>query len=141
MKDRNARDKFKIVTFDAEQMAIQQMSEGMIDAMVVQNPFGMGYDSVRYCFAKLTGDEKTMKEMFPKMGEPGGEIYDTGLKVVVPDSGSPLKAEMFSSFGSGVEFLSFLSFKNGCVSTTSLARKSIESKLVVFRASLLKPHL
>ncbi len=42
VKERNMRDKFKIVTFDAEQLAIQQMSDGMIDAMVVQNPFGMG---------------------------------------------------------------------------------------------------
>jgi ribose transport system substrate-binding protein len=33
--------------------------------------------------------------MLPKLGQPGGDIYDTGLKVVVPDEGSPLKAEMF----------------------------------------------
>ena len=111
VKERNARDKFKIVTFDAEQLAIQQMNDGMIDAMVVQNPFGMGYESVRYCFAKLTKDEKTLKDMFPKMGEPGGDIFDTGLKVVVPDAGSALKADMFSSFGAGVEFLSFTQFQ------------------------------
>ena len=111
VKERNARDKFKIVTFDAEQLAIQQLSEGMIDAMVVQNPFGMGYESVRYCFAKMTKDEKTLKEMFPEMGKPGGDILDTGLKVVAPDSGSPLTAEMFSSFGSGVEFLNLTKFQ------------------------------
>ena len=111
VKERNARDKFKVVTFDAEQLAIQQMNDGMIDAMVVQNPFGMGYESVRYCFAKLTKDEKTVKEMFPKMGEASGDILDTGLKVVTPDAGSPLKAEMFSAFGSGVEFLTFTQFQ------------------------------
>jgi ribose transport system substrate-binding protein len=111
VKERDARKKFTIVTFDAEQLAITQMRDGMIDAMVVQNPFGMGYESVRYCFAKLTMDEKTVKEMFPKMGEPGGDILDTGLKVVAPDAGSPLKAEMFSSFGAGVEFLSFTEFQ------------------------------
>jgi ribose transport system substrate-binding protein len=87
------------------------MGDGMIDAMVVQNPFGMGYESVRYCFAKLTKDEKTAREMFPKMGEPGGDILDTGLKVVAPDTGSILKAEMFTSFGSGVEFLSLTQFQ------------------------------
>lgn len=111
VKEKNARSRFKIVTFDAEQLAIQQMGEGMIDVMVVQNPFGMGYDSVRYALARLTGDEATVKEMFPNRGQKGGDILDTGLKVVVPDSGSPLKAEMFQSYGSGVEFLTISQFQ------------------------------
>ncbi|MEO8272429.1 MAG: hypothetical protein ABI557_22155, partial [Aureliella sp.] len=83
----------------------QQMGEGLIDVMVVQNPFGMGYDSVRYAFAKLTDDQKTVSEMFPKMGQPGGNVRDTGLKVVVPSEGSPLNADMFLEFGPGVEFI------------------------------------
>jgi ribose transport system substrate-binding protein len=111
VKEKDVRGRFKIVTFDAEQLAIQQMNEGMIDCMVVQNPFGMGYDSVLYAFAKATGDEATVKEMFPNMGQEGGDIRDTGLKVVVPDEGSPLKAEMFQSFGNGVEFLKLSEFK------------------------------
>ena len=111
VKEKNARSRFTIVTFDAEQLAIQQMDEGMIDAMVVQNPFGMGYDSVRYALAKSSGDETTTKEMFPNMGQAGGDILDTGLKVVVPNSGSPLKAEMFQSFGSSVEFLTISEFQ------------------------------
>jgi len=111
VKEKNVRDKFTIVTFDAEQLAIQQMGEGMIDAMVVQNPFGMGYDSVKYAFAKLTGDSATVAELFPKMTEPGGNIRDTGLKVVVPDSGSPLTADMFKDFGPGVQFMKFSEFQ------------------------------
>lgn len=112
VKEKNARSRFTIVTFDAEQLAIQQMGEGLIDAMVVQNPFGMGYESVRYAFAKGTGDEVTVKKMFPNMGSEGGDILDTGLKVVAPASGSPLKAEMFQSYGSGVEFLSLGAFQD-----------------------------
>lgn len=111
VKEKNARKQFTIVTFDAEQLAIQKMGEGMIDAMVVQNPFGMGYDSVRYAFAKGTGDTATLQKMFPNMGKPGGDILDTGLKVVVPDSGSPLQAEMFASYGSGVEFMNYTQFQ------------------------------
>lgn len=110
VKEKNARDKFTIVTFDAEAIAIQQMQEGMIDAMVVQNPFAMGYESVRYAFAKATGDQDTLKGMFPNMGQPGGDILDTGLKVVVP-AGSLLKAEMFESFGKSVEFLDLPAFQ------------------------------
>ncbi len=111
VKEKNVRDKFTIVTFDAEQLAIQQMGEGMIDAMVVQNPFGMGYDSVKYAFAKLTGDGATVAELFPKMTEPGGNIRDTGLKVVVPDSGSPLTPDMFKDFGPGVQYMKFSEFQ------------------------------
>ena len=111
VKEKNARDRFKIVTFDAEQLAIQQMGEGMIDVMVVQNPFGMGYESVRYAFANATGDDATVKKMFPNLGQPGGDVLDTGLKVVVPTEGSPLKPEMFQSFGSGVEFLTLKEFE------------------------------
>jgi len=110
VKEKNAREKFTIVTFDAEAIAIQQMGEGMIDAMVVQNPFAMGYESVRYALAKLQGDQDTLKSMFPNMGQPGGDILDTGLKVVVP-TGSPLKAEMFESFGKSVEFLDLPAFQ------------------------------
>lgn len=111
VKERKLRDKMTIVTFDAEQLAIQQMSDGMIDAMVVQNPFGMGYESVRYCVAKIGKDDKTVKELFPKMGTPGGDILDTGLKVVVPDSGSALKPEMFQQYGTSVEFTTMSKFQ------------------------------
>jgi ribose transport system substrate-binding protein len=109
--ERNARSKFTVVAFDAEQGAIQQMAEGQIDAMVVQNPFGMGFDSVKYAYAKIKGDEATVKELFPNLGKPDGDIRDTGLKVVVPDSGSPLKKEMFSEYGPSVEFLNLSQFQ------------------------------
>jgi ribose transport system substrate-binding protein len=110
VKEKAARDKFTIVTFDAEAIAIQQMAEGMIDAMVVQNPFAMGYESVRYAFAKSQGDSVTVKQLFPNMGQPGGDIYDTGLKVVAP-TGSKLTPAMFESFGKSVEFLELPAFQ------------------------------
>ncbi len=111
VKEKNMRDKFTIVTFDAEPIAIEQMSEGMIDAMVVQNPFGMGYDSVRYVYSKLRGDAATIAEMFPNMKDSGGNIRDTGLKIVAPDEGSPLTPEMFKEFGPSVQFLKLSEFK------------------------------
>lgn len=111
VKEKNVREKFTIVTFDAEQLAIQQMGEGMIDAMVVQNPFGMGYESVRYSFAKLNNDTETVKKMFPKMGEKGGDQFDTGLKIVVPDKDERLKPDMFKEFGDKLEFLKLTDFQ------------------------------
>ena len=44
---------------------------------------------------KYENDEKTIKDMLPSHGQKDGDVYDTGLKVVVPDEGSPLKPEMF----------------------------------------------
>lgn len=111
VKEKGVRERFTIVTFDAEQLAIQQMGDGMIDAMVVQNPFAMGYQSVRYSLAKVKKDQATIKEMFPRMGEPGGDIMDTGLKVVIPEANTPLTPKMFESFGKGVEVLKYSEFQ------------------------------
>ena len=38
VREKNARDKFKIVAFDAEPKAIEYMGQGLIDAMVVPPP-------------------------------------------------------------------------------------------------------
>lgn len=108
VRELNRRDDLTVVTFDAEPIAIQQMGEGQIDAMVVQNPFEMGYQGIRLMKALVEDDQATIAEMFPRYGEPDGDIYDTGLKVVVPDENSPLRAEMFSD---STEFLTLDAFK------------------------------
>lgn len=95
VKELNRRKDFAIVTFDAEPGAIKEMAAGNIDSMVVQNPYEMGYQGTRLLKALVEDDQKTVSEMLPNLGQPGGNIYDTGLKVVVPDDSSPLKAEMF----------------------------------------------
>src|SRR5262249_28258153 len=103
------RQNYSIVTFDAEPDAIKQMGEGSIDAMVVQNPFQMGYQGVRLLKALVDDDQKTIKDMFPNLGKPDGDVYDTGIKVVVPDSGSPLKPEMFDK---KTQFLKLSEFRD-----------------------------
>lgn len=108
VKEKKARDKYVIVTFDAEPGAIKQMGEGQIDAMVVQNPYGMGYQAMRLLKAMVQKDSATIKEMFPRQGETDGDLFDTGLKVVVPDAKSPLKADLFND---RTEFLTLDKFK------------------------------
>ena len=95
VKEKQVRKNYQVVVFDAEPLAIQQMGDGYIDAMVVQNPYQMGYQGVRLLKALYEKDDSTVKEILPSDGKPEGDIYDTGIKVVVPDSGSPLKADMF----------------------------------------------
>jgi len=80
----------------------------MINAMVVQNPYEMGYQGVRLMKALVEKDEKTIKDMLPKRDQPDGDIIDTGLKVVVPDEGSPLKREMFEK---NTQFLKLSEFR------------------------------
>ena len=108
VRELDVRDRFTIVTFDAEPVAIQNMAEGDIDAMVVQNPFEMGYQGVRLMKALIEDDRATIAEILPNHGQPDGDIYDTGLKVVVPDADTPLVAEMF---GDTTEFLSLSEFR------------------------------
>jgi ribose transport system substrate-binding protein len=90
-----ARDKFVVGTFDAQDLAIGHMGKGNIDVMVVQNPFDMGVQTVRLMKAMIEGDDAVVKEMFPHADQPDGDIYTTGLRVVVPDEKSPVKPEMF----------------------------------------------
>jgi ribose transport system substrate-binding protein len=98
-----------VVTFDAQEQAIKEMEKGNIDAMMVQNPFDMGYQTSRLLSAMVLGDESVEKEMFPKAGSEGGDIYTTGLRLVVPNEGSPLKAEDYDP--KVVEFMKLDDFK------------------------------
>lgn len=108
VRDLNRRKDFTIVVFDAEPLAITEMEKGFVDAMVVQNPFEMGYQGVRLLKALHEKDQATIDKILPKHGSPNGDIYDTGLKVVVPNKKSVLKEAMF---GKSTEFLYLSAFK------------------------------
>lgn len=108
VKSLNRRRDFTIVTFDAEPIAIQEMAEGNIDAMVVQNPYEMGYQGARILRALVEQDQNLIAELFPQLGQPDGDLYDTGLKVVVPDEGSPLAGAMF---GKKTQFMKLAEFR------------------------------
>jgi len=75
--------------------AIDKMDQGDIDVMVVQNPFDMGVQTCRIMKAMIAHDEATLKQLFPNQGQPDGDIYTTGLRVVVPSDKSPVKPGLF----------------------------------------------
>ena len=106
--EKKIRAKFTLVTFDADQGSIIAMGEGNMDVMVVQNPFNMGYQGVKVLKALVDDDQKTLKEMFPNYGKKDGDLYRTGLKVIVPDEGTPLKRDLFDK---ETEFLKLEEFK------------------------------
>lgn len=108
VRELDRRKDFTVVVFDAEPDAITAMKDSQIDAMVVQNPFDMGYQGVRLLQALVKDDKETVSKMLPKHGEAGGDVYDTGLKVVVPNAESPLSADLF---GTSVEFQDLSKFQ------------------------------
>ena len=103
VKQRGIRDKTTVVVFDAAPKAIGHMIDGNIDAMVVQNPYDMGYRGTRLMKALVEDDHATIHEMLPAYDpekhaftDPDGDLLVTGLRVVHPDAGSPLTKEMFA---------------------------------------------
>jgi ribose transport system substrate-binding protein len=115
VKDRNIRNKTTVVVFDAAPLALDDMEQGKIDAMIVQNPYQMGFLGTKLMKALIEKDHNTIQEMYPdydpgtgKFQSQNGDIFTTELRVVVPDKASPLKPEMFDS---NTEFFYFEDFK------------------------------
>ncbi len=109
VNETSSRDKYVIATFDAQDLAIAAMEKGQIDVMVVQNPFDMGVQTVRLMKAMIQDDQKVIGEMFPNKDKPDGDIYTTGLRVVVPDKKSPVTADLFDP--KVVEFMKLPDFQ------------------------------
>jgi ribose transport system substrate-binding protein len=83
------RKKVTVVTFDLDENAIPQVAAGYIDATVCQNPYEMGYRGVRLLKAYIEKDQATIDEMLPD----GATTIDTGVRVVVPNTDSPVRGE------------------------------------------------
>jgi ribose transport system substrate-binding protein len=109
VEERKARDRITTVTFDAQAVAIERMAAGQIDAMVVQNPFEMGIQTVRLLLAMQDGNDAVIKEMFPNAGQPDGDIYTTGLRLIVPDDNPLVKPADIP--GSGHEYMPLSRFR------------------------------
>ncbi len=104
------RASLTIATFDGETGAINQMGKGNIDVMVVQDPYDICNESVRLLYAMVKDDSATVKKMLPNQGKDGGDIYDTAIRVVVPEGKTPLTADVFKEFGDAVRFFTLPEF-------------------------------
>jgi hypothetical protein len=69
----------------------------------------MGIKTVRLLTALHEGDEATVKEMFPQAGSPDGDLHTTGLRLIVPDTDTPLEAAPFA--GDGIEVMPLSTFR------------------------------
>jgi len=122
VKDRVIRDNVKVLVFDAAELALKDMEEGLIDAMIVQNPYQMGRLGTKVMVDLYRGETDALSELFPQydpetkeFGSTDGDIYHTELRMVVPDESSPLTPEMFdesTKFFTLDEFKTWLSERN-----------------------------
>ena len=67
------RSEIKMVGFDAEKALIDGLKAGQIDALIVQNPFKMGYEGVKAVVMSI-------------QGKPVEKKMDTGVAVVTKDA-------------------------------------------------------
>ncbi len=54
---RGTAGKIKVVGFDASQELVEQLKKGLLDSLIVQNPFKMGYESTKAVAQYLRGEE------------------------------------------------------------------------------------
>jgi ribose transport system substrate-binding protein len=83
------RKRATVVVFDMDELAVDDLAKGSIDATVCQNPYQMGYLGVKLLKAYLDKDQKTIDEML----KGGADTIDTGVRVIVPSRDSPLKGD------------------------------------------------
>ncbi|MBN2183012.1 MAG: substrate-binding domain-containing protein [Sedimentisphaerales bacterium] len=57
LQSQGRSDKVKMVGFDAEDALVNGLKSGVIDSLVVQNPYKMGYEGVKAVLARLDGKE------------------------------------------------------------------------------------
>lgn len=106
--EQKLNNEIAVVGFDAAPLALAAMKDGRIDALLVQDPYQMGYLGVKTLKALLDDDSGMLGEVFPGYGSSDdGDVYLTGLKVVVP-SGSPLTEDLFLD---DTEFLTLEEFQ------------------------------
>jgi len=73
LKQQGLQGKVTLVGFDAAKDEVQDLKDGVIQALVIQDPFKMGYEGVKAAIDT-------------KLGKPVEKRIDTGVIVVTPDN-------------------------------------------------------
>ncbi|MCO4319480.1 ABC transporter substrate-binding protein [Phyllobacterium sp. 21LDTY02-6] len=55
--ENKAQDKIKLIAFDSDEKLVKLLSDGVIHALVVQDPFRMGYDGIKTALAASKGEK------------------------------------------------------------------------------------
>jgi ribose transport system substrate-binding protein len=55
--ENKAQDKIKLIAFDSDDKLVKLLSEGVIAALIVQDPYRMGYDGIKTALAASKGEK------------------------------------------------------------------------------------
>ena len=97
---------------------------GNIDVSVCQNPYEIGFQSVKLLKALIGDDTATVEAMFPN----GATTLDTGVRVIVPKADSPVKVGDVITVKDMKEWLISKGLKSSC----SIARTSLQPAATAF---------
>ena len=82
--ENKAADKIKLVAFDSDDKTVKFLADGTIAALVVQDPFRMGYEGVKTAFAASKGEKVPA-------------TVDTGVNVITKENmNTPRSQELLS---------------------------------------------
>ena len=65
IRNRNLSGRVKLVTFDFSKLHVEALQDGTTNAMLVQNPFRIGYEAVKSLAEKLSGKTPTRRLEIP----------------------------------------------------------------------------
>ena len=86
------KSKVKMVGFDSSPTLIEDLKAGVIDSLIVQDPFRMGHDSVVAAVAKLNGGTPAKIQSLPPRVVTRDNLSDPEIqKVISPDLDKYLK--------------------------------------------------
>jgi len=71
--ENNLQGKVKLVSFDSDENLVEMLKNGVVSALVVQDPFRMGYDGVKTALAAVRGENVA-------------KTIDTGVNVITLDN-------------------------------------------------------
>ncbi len=99
--ENKAQDKIKLIGFDNDEKLVKFLEDGVISALIVQDPFRMGYDGIKTALAASKGEKVAGRcrhgrqphhqgqhdlAALPGAPEPEGEVMAAGPLVL---SGGP----------------------------------------------------
>jgi len=65
IRGRNLSGKVKLVTFDFSKTHVEALRDGTVSAMMVQDPFHLGYEAVNSLYQKLNGETPQKRQDLP----------------------------------------------------------------------------
>ena len=93
LKSRNNR-KVKLVAFDASEQLIGDLKLGWIDSLVVQDPFRMGYESVKAIGEQRKGGKVNARLDLPARLIQAGDLEEPSVReLLFPDLKKWLKSD------------------------------------------------